>query len=144
MKTPKELKVEIERVEFNAWQLGNLENLSSYKDPAIYEMATYKMDDSGLPYNLWIDEVGKDRTIEHSIPRLKVLLSFSNSVPISIEQNPKILLKGVFLAKAERELNERKMKDIYAFIRKNKDMLIKHWNKEIDYNTLKAYMMQNK
>ena len=37
-----------------------------------FEMANVSKTDTNLPYNIWIDSVGKDRNIPHNIPRIKV------------------------------------------------------------------------
>jgi hypothetical protein len=125
---------EVEIVEVKANNLQRVENLDMYVD-GIFQMLKYSTEDSGLPYDLWFDDVGKDRFNKHKAPRVKVELPNRDLLPLSIEEEPKLLLKGVPLAKAEKELqeiDESKMKRIHDFIFKNHQLILHHWNGEID------------
>jgi hypothetical protein len=93
----------------------------------LFEMPNLSMDKTGLSYGIWLDASGSDRTIEHNLPRLKVIVSRNEYVPVSISDEPKIL-------KSNKEL--RKFREISKWIKINKEFLLKFWNKEINYEEL--------
>lgn len=89
-------------------------------EDTLHEMANVSKQDTKLQYDLWIDSEGKNRKVSHNTPRLKVDVD-GDRVPVSIEDSPKILV-------------DKKIKgfsEIAKYIVKYKDVLIKHWNKEI-------------
>lgn len=55
---------------------------------AAFEMANVSMADTGLPYDLWIDSVGKDRSKHHE-PIIKVYFD-GKMIPITISETPDI------------------------------------------------------
>lgn len=55
----------------------------------LLEMANVKSTDTGLPYDIWIDSLGKDRDVEHNIPRIKVNVN-GKYIPIEISDEPDI------------------------------------------------------
>lgn len=58
----------------------------------MFEMAALSRKRTNLPYELWLDSVGKDRNVPHNTPRLKVEVSDNILIPISIEKNPRVLV----------------------------------------------------
>jgi len=92
-------------IESKAQQLQILENTSMYKQ-GLFEMANYQPKDSGLPYAIWFDEIGNRRKNTHSEPKVKILMSNDDLIPVLISVKPKILLKGVQLSKANRVLKD--------------------------------------
>lgn len=97
-----------------------------YSD-GIFEMANLEKDESGLPYNIWLDSVGKYREVSHNLPRIKVDI-YNNCkilVPVSIDKsNPENLSRNPHI-----KIN--KFGKVSKWIIKNYDILIKHWNHEI-------------
>jgi putative endonuclease len=89
----------------------------------LYEMATISKEETGLPYDIWIDSMGIDRKGKHNQPRLKIKVN-NNLIPISIEDNPRVLVGN---AKKIKELDK-----IFKFIKENLEILQKHWQKELD------------
>lgn len=53
------------------------------------EMANVSKEDTGLPYDLWVDSSGKDRATPRNEPRLKVVVD-NQYIPITISDNPEI------------------------------------------------------
>lgn len=96
------------------------EQLNNLNEDYLCEMANVSKEDTGLPYDLWIDSEGKDRKTQHSMPRLKVDVN-GDRIPVSIEQNPKIL--------ADKEIP--KFARVKKYIQKYYNVFIKHWNKEL-------------
>ena len=127
-------------VEMKAMQLQVLENIDMYVN-GIFEMANYTTDMSGLPYGIWFDEVGEQRKTTHNIPRVKIMMLNGNMIPVSVEEHPKILLKGVQLSKAERELKGKPKDEMFRFISKNHELILQHWHGKINilvlFNSLK-------
>ena len=99
-------------IEMKAKILQKLENINMYKH-GIYEMSSYYPDESGLPYALWFDEPGAFRDNKHNLSRVKIKMPNGDFIPVSVEHNPRILLKGTQLAKAEKVLYGKNQKEIY-------------------------------
>ena len=89
----------------------------------LQEMANISKDKTGLPFDIWLDSVGKDRKVSHRKPRLKVRLDNKELIPVSIEKEPKILVKGKDIPK---------FRQFRKFLLLNYEILMKHWNLEIE------------
>lgn len=71
--------------------------MSLYDDPKLLnesflleeEMANVSKEDTGLPYDLWVDSLGKDRQTTHHEPRLKAAVDHQY-IPVTISANPEI------------------------------------------------------
>lgn len=106
-------------------------------DEELGEMSSLTSKESGLPYKILIDSLGKYRTRLNNSPRIMIDLGgryrTDNIVPISIDrENPEILI--------EREILEFEI--IKNWIKKNYNTLINHWNKLVDdYDTLLKLVM---
>lgn len=84
-----------------------------------FETANLTTEDSGLPYNVWLDSAGKDRNVEHNTPRLKVEVD-NEFIPMSISKDDVWSLKDF-----------KKKSVMVKWIMDNYDVLIRHWNKEL-------------
>lgn len=95
---------------------------------SIYGMAVVDKDEFDLPYDVWLDPAGSSRNVKHSLPRVKVVVD-GERIPFSISDDPKPLVN-------------RKIKDvkrIIEWIQKNKENLLKQWNRELtDSQVLKV------
>ena len=102
------------------------DNLSQEEfDEEVSEMATLKQSNSHLPYMFLIDYDGKNRRRENNIPRIMISLDnhFRELIPISIDKyNPEVLI--------DKEILEFEV--IKKFIVKHYEILIRHWNQELD------------
>lgn len=127
-------------VERKACIFRMLENLNMYTS-GLFEFAAYRPSDSGLKYSIWFDEYGKEKKYKPDEPRVKISMSNCTLIPISVEEYPKILLNGARLKKAEKLFSKTDQKQIFAFVSRNRDVILQHWNHEIDtvnlYNALK-------
>lgn len=86
----------------------------------IDEMASVSKSDTKLHYDIWIDSAGKDRKVSHNNPRVKVKVD-GRTISISISTHPKILAGKDFAHSSE----------VFKWIIKYYDILMKHWNKEL-------------
>ena len=95
---------------------------------SIYGMAVVDKDEFDLPYDIWLDPAGSSRNVKHSLPRLKVVVD-GQRIPFSIEDNPRPLVN-------KKIKNEARIRE---WIIKNKDNLLKQWNRELtDSQVLKV------
>ena len=113
------------------------EELNELDEDYFLEMANAIKVDTGLPYDIWLDSKGKERNIPHNYPRIKVDVD-GNLIPVIISDNP-IIPESVGIK------NFKKFNEIKKFIIKNKDILLKHWNKELsDREILNLLTVNNK
>lgn len=105
------------------------------------EMANISKEFTLLPVNIWVEESGVERDVEHNEPHLKFQNSKSNKldrtklIPISISnEEPIILIKDFDMKKLE--LSGKEFKVLQNWIRYHYDLLIKYWNSEIDTTKL--------
>jgi hypothetical protein len=98
----------------------------------IEEMATLRKNVSGLPANLYLDDAGVWSKSGHW-KRIKFQPNTGDRpvtrdmVPMSIDDNPQILVKNANIA-----LNAKQLEQIKAFVRANKDLLLQLADTEID------------
>ena len=87
---------------------------------SIVGMAVVDKDEFDLPYDIWLDPAGSSRNIKHSLPRVKVVVD-GQRISFSITDDPKPLVK-------KKIRGEQRIKE---WIIKNKENLLKQWNREI-------------
>jgi hypothetical protein len=98
----------------------------------IEEMATLRKNVSGLPANLYLDDAGSWSKSGHW-KRIKFQPNTGDRpvtrdmVPMSIDDNPQILVKNAKVA-----LNAKQLEQIKAFVRANKDLLLQLADTKID------------
>ena len=92
---------------------------------AFFEMARISSSDSKLKYDIWLDDAGSERNVKHNIPRVKLMVD-GKMIPISISKEPKILVNVSHYKKI------KDIKTIFDFITKFEDVLLMHWNREIN------------
>ena len=94
----------------------------------IFGMAVVDKDEFDLPYDIWLDPAGNSRNVKHNMPRVKVVVD-GQRVPFSISDDPRPLIRKKI--KDEKRIRE--------WIIKNKDNLLKQWNRELsDSQVLKV------
>lgn len=97
---------------------------------AAFKMANVSKDDTGLPYDLWIDSAGDSRR-KHG-PRVKVQVN-STFIPLIISDNPDIPKS----AKKNGVSDFPHLAEIQKYIRAYKEILLAHYRKQLsDKNTL--------
>ena len=97
----------------------------------LIEMSNIRQARSNLPVNIWLDDLGINRKTRHNFARLKVQNDYlersSNDLfSVSIDKdNPKVLAGKV-------KIKERDLNKVFEWIKLNYDLLMEHWNGEID------------
>lgn len=132
----------IYRNEKKAFKRRILENINMYH--SLFEMAQLTPKETGLPYSVWFEEFEVHRNHPQRKPRVKIGMPNGDFIPVSIEENPKILLGSIQLAKADKEFNGEEKKKMFEFISQNRDSMLKHWNDEIDTAELFVYKLMNR
>lgn len=82
-----------------------------------FEMATLDKQESGLPYDVWLDSSGKDRLVRHNSPRIKIHVD-GQFIPVIIGKDGIRALKHF-----------PKEKEILDWVADKQDVIIKHWNR---------------
>lgn len=85
-----------------------------------FEMANLRKQESGLPYDIWLDSAGYKRNIPHSVMRIKVSID-NELIPVTIASQRDIIPKKHF--KRENE--------IILWASNNYDTLFMHWIGEL-------------
>jgi hypothetical protein len=108
----------------------------------LYEMgSTLRKSDTGLPVNIWIDDIVWSTT-RHKLKRMKFQPDTGEKVdtrkfiPISIEDDPKILVKNHNL-----KLDQKIVNQIIMFIKLNQNILIQYAEQKIG---IKEFLAQIK
>lgn len=106
---------------------------------SVFEMANLPKDRTGLPGGIWVDSMGKQRKGKDHKPRIKVEDENKKLIPMSIDKTePKILVK-------KYRFKSDAIQKFQKFIIKNYDVLMMHWNNEIDdYALLDALIKSSK
>ena len=105
--------------------------MKSLKEKQLIEMANAPIDITGCPCIIWIQTKGKESSFD-DMPNIKFQDDKSTNlqpdklVPVSIDDNPQILLKNY-----TPQLQSRDIKKIKQWVIINKDLLLKHWNGQI-------------
>ena len=96
---------------------------------SLNEMSMIRQRQTGLSYDIWVDNAGSERVIKHNLPRLKVVID-GNKIPVSITENPDVLANN----KTKEDIpNFRKLS---KWIKINLNLLLKFWNRIITIDTL--------
>ena len=85
-----------------------------------FEMANLRKQESGLPYDIWLDSADCTRNTQHNVMRIKVEVG-DELIPVIIASQRDI--KPLRHFKRESE--------IIAWTSDNYDTLFKHWNGEL-------------
>ena len=87
------------------------------------EMANLTKSDTGLNYKIWIQiQTGREK----HWARIEVEVN-NEFIPISISQNPEIMIKNKQDIFSSKDLN-----DIISWIKKNEKLLLEYWNSKGD------------
>ncbi len=122
--------------------LESLDEIShtKYTDDMLLEMANISQKTTGLDVIIWVQTNNTLNTGKHNQPRIKFQnntaqnAQIQSGIPMSISQNPEILLKEKDLNKIN--LDAKQIKNIKQWIIDNYDLLIKYWNEKITTDEL--------
>lgn len=111
-----------------------------YTDEMLLEMATISQNTTGLDVIIWVQTNNTQSTGKHNLPRIKfqnntaTKIQINELIPISISDNPKILLKNNDLNKIK--ISQTQINGIKQWIMKNKEILIDYWEEKITTDEL--------
>ena len=87
---------------------------------ACFEMANLRKQESGLPYDIWLDSAGCTRNTQHNVMRIKVGVG------------DELILVIITSQRDIRPLRPFRMEnEIISWASDNYDTLFKHWNGEL-------------
>lgn len=96
------------------------------------EMSNLRKNQTGLPVNIWVDDIGVERKSKHNQPRIKFQNDNADrmheeTISMSISENPEILQKNQKINISNEDVNK-----IKKFVKLNKNVLIEYWNQNIE------------
>ena len=105
-----------------------------YTDEMLLEMANISQSTTGLDVIIWVQTNNTQSTEKHNLPRIKfqnntaTKVQTNELIPISIADEPKILLKNDELSKIK--ISKAQINRVIQWIVKNKEILIDYWNEK--------------
>lgn len=111
-----------------------------YTDEMLLEMANISQSTTGLDVIIWVQTNNTQSTGKHNLPRIKfqnntaTKIQINELIPISISDDPKILLKNNDLNKIK--ISQTQINGIKQWIIKNKEILIDYWEEKITTDEL--------
>lgn len=111
-----------------------------YTDEMLLEMANISQNTTGLDVIIWVQTNNTQSTGKHNLPRIKfqnntaTKIQINELIPISISDDPKILLKNNDLDKIK--ISQTQINGIKQWIMKNKEILIDYWEEKITTDEL--------
>lgn len=96
----------------------------------LQEMANVIKEETGLPYDVWLDSQGRLRPLQHKFPRLKVIVD-GKMIPVSIDKFQPAILVDAKIPKFGK---------VARWIKENYPILIGHWDGKIDDNIAKKLL----
>ena len=104
-------------------------NIERIDEDYLAEMANLRKDETGLPYDIWLDTAGYSRINKHYSPRIKVVLDNKDMVPFLIDKNNPDIPESV---KKKAGVNYfRGFKYVKDYIKEYYDILIDHYYMKI-------------
>lgn len=111
-----------------------------YIDEMLLGMATISQNTTGLDVIIWVQTNNTQSTGKHNLPQIKfqnntaTKIQINELIPISISDDPKILLKNNDLNKIK--ISQTQINGIKQWIMKNKEILIDYWEEKITTDEL--------
>ena len=89
----------------------------------VFAMANLSPKLTGLDCVIWVDSMGSSRSVQHSVPRVKVEKD-GFEISVSIEPRPRILAKSTNIPHSVMKEFRKAVK----YVATNYDLFIKHYN----------------
>ena len=111
-----------------------------YTDEMLLEMANISQNTTGLDVIIGVQTNNTQSPGKHNLPQIKfqnntsTKIQINELIPISISDNPEILLKNNGLNKIK--ISQAQINGIKQWIVKNKEILIDHWEEKITTDEL--------
>lgn len=128
-------------------QINEIENYNIPEQDMMTEMANLSQKHTELPVVIWV-ETGVTRGTKHNIPRLKFQnstsqkISTKNLIPISISEEPEILIKNFDMKNLK--ISRKDFQMVKEWIIKHRETLIDYWNQNFDTVELISILSDNK
>ena len=111
-----------------------------YSDEMLLEMANISQNTTGLDVIIWVQTNNTQSTGKHNLPRIKfqnntaTKIQINELIPISISDNPEILLKNNDFNKIK--ISQAQINAVKQWIVKNKEILTDYWEEKITTDEL--------
>ena len=111
-----------------------------YSDEMLLEMANISQNTTGLDVIIWVQTNNTQSTGKHNLPRIKfqnntaTKIQINELIPISISENPEILLKNNDFNKIK--ISQAQINAVKQWIVKNKEILTDYWEEKITTDEL--------
>ena len=111
-----------------------------YSDEMLLEMANISQNTTGLDVIIWVQTNNTQSTVKHNLPRIKfqnntaTKIQINELIPISISENPEILLKNNDFNKIK--ISQAQINAVKQWIVKNKEILTDYWEEKITTDEL--------
>ena len=111
-----------------------------YTDEMLLEMANISQNTTGLDVIIWVQTNNTQSPGKHNLPQIKfqnntsTKIQINELIPISISDNPEILLKNNDLNKIK--ISQEQINEVKLWIVKNKEILIDYWEEKITTDEL--------
>ena len=111
-----------------------------YTDEMLLEMASISQNTTGLDVIIWVQTNNTQSTGKHNLPRIKfqnntaTKIQINELIPISISENPEILLKNNDFNKIK--ISQAQINAVKQWIVKNKEILTDYWEEKITTDEL--------
>ena len=109
--------------------------LDNLNEDILFEMSNLVKRKTGLPVNIWVDDIGVNRKNKHNLPRIKVQNNTADkrqedTFSLTISKTPEVVAGTC-------KLDNAILDTVKNYIIKNYNVLMQHWNQEIDIEELK-------
>ena len=111
-----------------------------YTDEMLLEMANISQNTTGLDVIIWVQTNNTQSPGKHNLPQIKfqnntsTKIQINELIPISISDEPKILLKNNDLNKIK--ISQAQINEVKQWIVKNQEILIDYWQEKITTDEL--------
>ena len=111
-----------------------------YTDEMLLEMASISQNTTGLDVIIWVQTNNTQSPGKHNLPQIKfqnntsTKIQINELIPISISDNPEILLKNNDLNKIK--ISQAQINAVKQWIVKNQEILIDYWQEKITTDEL--------
>lgn len=116
------------------------EDYENGKQVSVYGMANLQHDDINQPFDIWIDEFGKNRNTTHYLARFKPRRS-GQSLEIVVKKDWTVDFGAACTESQKRKFGKSESKKAIQFIDTYKKVLVMHYNGELTTVQLSAILL---
>jgi len=106
-------------------------------DDFSFEMSSISQEKTGLPVIIWVQTITTNENGQYNCPKIQfqnttsTKVDYDNVIPISIDKDPKILMKNPTI-----KISTEQLELVRQWIIRNYDTLISYWNGEFTTDVL--------